>query len=94
MAEYQLPTDIVYTAKTFYAVQQMIASNTIKEGSNVLMIHSGGLQGNLSLPANTLCFDSNIDLCWQTIFIKNVENISGSFNNNFIQQGEIPKSAS
>ena len=54
--QYQLQTDIVYTAKTFYAVQQMIANNTIREGSNVLMIHSGGLQGNLSLPANTLCF--------------------------------------
>jgi 1-aminocyclopropane-1-carboxylate deaminase len=54
--QHQLPTDIVYTAKTFYAVQQMIVNSTIQEGSNVLMIHSGGLQGNFSLPANTLCF--------------------------------------
>jgi len=56
--QHQLPTDIVYTAKTFYAVKQMIVNNTIKEGSNVLMIHSGGLQGNFSLPANTLCFNN------------------------------------
>ena len=54
--QYKLPTDIVYTSKTFYAVQQMIINNTIPKGSNVLMIHSGGLQGNLSLPAKTLCF--------------------------------------
>lgn len=54
--QYQLPTDIVYTAKTFYAAEQMIINNTIQKGSNVLMIHSGGLQGNVSLPADTLCF--------------------------------------
>lgn len=54
--QHHLPTDIVYTAKTFYAVEQMIRNNTIQPGSNVLMIHSGGLQGNLSLPAGTLCF--------------------------------------
>jgi 1-aminocyclopropane-1-carboxylate deaminase len=53
---FQLPTDIVYTAKTFYAVQQMIMNNTIPISSNVLMIHSGGLLGNLFLPPKTLCF--------------------------------------
>ncbi|QEC70162.1 pyridoxal-phosphate dependent enzyme [Panacibacter ginsenosidivorans] len=52
----QLPTDIVYTAKAFYATKQMILENTIPKGSNVLMIHSGGLQGNRSLPDNTLLF--------------------------------------
>ena len=55
-AQHQLPTDIVYTSKTFYGVQQMIINNTIPEGSNVLMIHSGGLQGNFSLPEKTLDF--------------------------------------
>ena len=54
--QHQLPTDIVYTSKTFYAVQQIIMDNTIPAGSKVLMIHSGGLQGNLSLPEGTLCF--------------------------------------
>jgi len=54
--QHQLPADIVYTAKTFYAVKQMIISNTISAGSNVLMIHSGGLQGNRSLPDRTLLF--------------------------------------
>lgn len=54
--EHALPTDIVYTSKTLYATNELIADNTIKSGSNVLMIHSGGLQGNLSLPVNTLPF--------------------------------------
>ena len=54
--QHQLPTDIVYTSKTFYAAKQMIINNTIPQDSNVLMIHSGGLQGNLSLPEKTLYF--------------------------------------
>ena len=53
---HQLPTDIVYTAKTFFAAKQMIINNTIHRGSNVLLIHSGGLQGNRSLPDNMLLF--------------------------------------
>ena len=51
-----LPTDIVYTAKTLYGIKQLILNNTIPSGSSVLMIHSGGLQGNRSLPVNTLLF--------------------------------------
>jgi 1-aminocyclopropane-1-carboxylate deaminase/D-cysteine desulfhydrase-like pyridoxal-dependent ACC family enzyme len=54
--QHELPTDIVYTAKTFYAAQHMIGNNTIPQSSSVLMVHSGGLQGNLSLPEKTLCF--------------------------------------
>jgi 1-aminocyclopropane-1-carboxylate deaminase/D-cysteine desulfhydrase-like pyridoxal-dependent ACC family enzyme len=54
--QHQLPTDIVYTSKTFYAAKQLIINNTIPQGSNVVMIHSGGLQGNLSLPEKTLYF--------------------------------------
>jgi 1-aminocyclopropane-1-carboxylate deaminase/D-cysteine desulfhydrase-like pyridoxal-dependent ACC family enzyme len=55
-SEHHLPTDMVYTAKTFYATRDMIVHNTIPKGSNVLLIHSGGLQGNRSLPDNTLLF--------------------------------------
>lgn len=54
--QHQLPTDIVYTSKTFFATQDLIKKNIIPAGSNVLMIHSGGLQGNLSLPEKTLDF--------------------------------------
>lgn len=54
--QHGLPTDIVYTSKVFFAIEQMVTENTIPAGSNVLMIHSGGLQGNFSLPAGTLYF--------------------------------------
>ena len=45
-----IPSDFVYTAKLFYAVLDLVKNNLLPEGSNVLIIHSGGLQGNLSLP--------------------------------------------
>ncbi|HWB25485.1 MAG TPA: pyridoxal-phosphate dependent enzyme [Chitinophagaceae bacterium] len=51
-----LPTDIVYTAKTLYAIQQLALQNTIPVGNRVLMIHSGGLQGNTSLQKGVLPF--------------------------------------
>jgi 1-aminocyclopropane-1-carboxylate deaminase len=54
--QHQLPTDFVYTAKTFFGVKQMIIDRSIHQNSSVLMIHSGGLQGNFSLPEKTLCF--------------------------------------
>ena len=51
-----LPTDIVYSAKTFYALRQLIMHDQIPAGSKVLMIHSGGLQGNVSLQKGMLPF--------------------------------------
>jgi 1-aminocyclopropane-1-carboxylate deaminase len=51
-----IPTDFVYTAKIFYAVDELVRNGFFKSGSSVLVIHSGGLQGNRSLPANTLLF--------------------------------------
>lgn len=54
--QFHLPLDIVYTGKAFYATEQMIRQHTIPAGSNVLFIHSGGLQGNLSLPVGTFPF--------------------------------------
>lgn len=51
-----LPTDIVYTAKTLYAVKEMIVNQTLPAGARILMIHSGGLQGNTSLKPEVLPF--------------------------------------
>jgi len=51
-----IPTDIVYTGKLFFAIADMIARNYFPRDSNILIIHSGGLQGNLSLPKRTLIF--------------------------------------
>jgi 1-aminocyclopropane-1-carboxylate deaminase len=52
----QLPTDFVYTAKMLYGVYNMAAKGFFAPGSRVLCIHTGGLQGNLSLPVETLTF--------------------------------------
>jgi len=54
--EYKLPTDIVYTSKMMFAVSDLIQKEYFREGSKLIAIHSGGLQGNLSLPAGTLPF--------------------------------------
>jgi len=51
-----LPTDIVYTSKLFYGLEHLIAKNHFKAGSKILAIHSGGLQGNLSLNKGALPF--------------------------------------
>ena len=51
-----IPLDFVYTAKAFYAMKALIAKGTIPENSKVLFIHTGGLQGNLSLPEGLLKF--------------------------------------
>ncbi len=51
-----LPTDIVYTSKLCYAVESMVDSNRFEKGSHILVIHSGGLQGNSSLNKGTLPF--------------------------------------
>lgn len=51
-----LPTDIVYTSKVFYAMTDLLQKDFFKNGDRILVIHSGGLQGNLSLPKNTLPF--------------------------------------
>jgi 1-aminocyclopropane-1-carboxylate deaminase len=52
----KIPSDIVYTGKLLYAVDSLIKENYFKEGSKILVIHSGGLQGNRSLPSGTLVY--------------------------------------
>lgn len=51
-----IPTDFVYTGKLCYAIMDMIKKTHFSEGSNLLLIHSGGLQGNTSLSKRTLIF--------------------------------------
>ena len=55
-SESGIPTDFVYTGKLFYSVARMAAENGFPAGSRILLIHSGGLQGNQSLPAGLLNF--------------------------------------
>jgi 1-aminocyclopropane-1-carboxylate deaminase/D-cysteine desulfhydrase-like pyridoxal-dependent ACC family enzyme len=54
--EEKIPTDFIYTAKMFYAVYELVKKNYFPNGSRLLLIHSGGLQGNRSLPLDTLVF--------------------------------------
>ena len=51
-----IPTDIVYTGKLLFAITDLLQKQYFKQGDKVLVIHSGGLQGNLSLPENSLPF--------------------------------------
>ncbi|MCX6332520.1 MAG: pyridoxal-phosphate dependent enzyme [Bacteroidetes bacterium] len=51
-----IPTDIVYTSKLLMAVEQLIDQNYFEQNTKILVIHSGGLQGNRSLPLGTLVF--------------------------------------
>jgi 1-aminocyclopropane-1-carboxylate deaminase len=52
----KIPSDIVYTGKLLMAVDSLLKENYFKEGSKILVIHSGGLQGNRSLPLGTLLY--------------------------------------
>jgi 1-aminocyclopropane-1-carboxylate deaminase len=49
----KLPTDFVYTGKLLYAVNDLIQKQYFKSNAKILLIHSGGLQGNKSLYTNT-----------------------------------------
>lgn len=51
-----IPSDFVYTGKLFFAALDMINKDFFRPGSRLLLIHSGGLQGNRSLPPGTLDF--------------------------------------
>jgi 1-aminocyclopropane-1-carboxylate deaminase/D-cysteine desulfhydrase-like pyridoxal-dependent ACC family enzyme len=51
-----IPTDIVYTGKLFYALTQSLREGLFPAHSRLLIIHSGGLQGNRSLVPGSLNF--------------------------------------
>ena len=51
-----IPTDFVYTAKLMYAIDDLFRNGSFGSDERVLAIHSGGLQGNRSLPKHMLPF--------------------------------------
>jgi 1-aminocyclopropane-1-carboxylate deaminase len=51
-----VPSDIVYTGKLFFALWDSVRHDLFPAYSRLLVIHSGGLQGNLSLPPGILDF--------------------------------------
>ncbi len=44
--EHKIPLDYVYTTKLFYAVYDLINKGLLQENKKLLIVHSGGLQGN------------------------------------------------
>jgi len=52
--ETKIPLDVVYTGKLVQGFKKDIESGIYPPGSRVLLIHSGGLQGNLSLKPGVL----------------------------------------
>ncbi len=53
---HKIKTDFVYTGKMISAFYDLLKKNFFLPGSNILLIHSGGLQGNRSLTNNELSF--------------------------------------
>ena len=51
-----IPTDFVYTGKLAYAIFDLVKKDHFPHSSKILMIHSGGLQGNASLQKGSLIF--------------------------------------
>lgn len=45
---YGMPLDYVYTNKLMYAAFDLMKKNKLKEHTRILLVHSGGLQGNKS----------------------------------------------
>jgi 1-aminocyclopropane-1-carboxylate deaminase len=52
----ELPLDFVYTAKCMYGVKDLASKGKFAPASKILLIHSGGLQGNRSFKKGTLLF--------------------------------------
>ncbi len=44
-----IPLDIIYTSKMMYGIRQMLFSDHFAASDKILCIHSGGLQGNVSV---------------------------------------------
>jgi 1-aminocyclopropane-1-carboxylate deaminase/D-cysteine desulfhydrase-like pyridoxal-dependent ACC family enzyme len=51
-----IPLDFVYTGKLAFAIADLAEKKFFAAGSKILMIHSGGLQGNASLEKGSLIF--------------------------------------
>ena len=51
-----IPLDFVYTGKVMYGIFDLISKNYFSPGAAILMLHTGGLQGNRSLPPGILEF--------------------------------------
>lgn len=53
---HRIPLDFVYTGKMLYGIFDLVNKDHFLPGSRILAVHSGGLQGNRSLPEGCLQF--------------------------------------
>lgn len=51
-----IPTDFVYTGKLFFSIFRLAGQDAFPPESNILILHTGGLQGNLSLASGSIHF--------------------------------------
>lgn len=54
--QHKIPLDFVYTAKMMFGVNDLVEKKYFAPGAKILCIHTGGLQGNNSLPGGTLVY--------------------------------------
>jgi len=54
-SKHSIPLDYVYTNKIFFAAFDLIAKQKFRENSKILIIHSGGLQGNKGFEQRFKC---------------------------------------
>lgn len=54
--QHGIPTDFVYTGKMVNGFYALLKTGYFKPGSRILLIHSGGLQGNRSIQSGQLNF--------------------------------------
>ncbi|MBN3909231.1 MAG: 1-aminocyclopropane-1-carboxylate deaminase/D-cysteine desulfhydrase [Nostoc sp. NMS1] len=47
--EHGIPLDYVYTAKMFYGVMDLLKQGFFGKGDSLLLVHTGGLQGNIGM---------------------------------------------
>ncbi len=47
--QHDIPLDYVYTAKMFYGVMDLLQQGFFPRGDRLLLIHTGGLQGNVGM---------------------------------------------
>jgi 1-aminocyclopropane-1-carboxylate deaminase len=51
--KFQIPLDPVYTGKMAFGVWDLLSKDYFPKGANILMIHTGGLQGNFGFAYQT-----------------------------------------
>jgi 1-aminocyclopropane-1-carboxylate deaminase len=51
-----IPTDFVYTAKMFYGVFDLLKHDLLDKNARIVLVHTGGLQGNRTLTPGSLVF--------------------------------------